>query len=447
MARATKQLLVIICCIVLLVLAISVLLFPLFSNFSAELIPVAYAASVPFGLDGKANGTWSSGTTITLGTLSTSYSNDVIIVSTGTYSTSSFCNVSSISDNLTTQLNYILRKQEAYKHTIITPYYIDEEEWYATWSSHGHIAIKVTLKSSTLLEGASVAFGVSFANTSSPFDSNSGLPAVNGSSAANPLVKVSTSNANDFIDGLVYSSSSGHASAGTGFTAICVGAYYGTQNDTVSSIQNSLKDSVTITTGNFAMIGDAVKESNAYKLSLKIEDCDLDNAISNAKVTMNNGSNYRTLSSSGGWANYTGVSTTSVTVNATYFGYTVNSTFTITMSATVTMNVKCTIYDLTARCVDSVRGDPLDGVKVVIYNSTYSTIVSGVTGAAGSVQLTKVPGASLNFTEYGGSSYSIKIGTSTVTISSDDSTQTLTCNRNYVSITDNVKLLSINKSH
>jgi hypothetical protein len=67
-------------------------------------------------------------------------------------------------------------------------------------------------------------FGVSGANTASPFDSNSGLPAVHNDNTGvpNPSVSMSTSNANDMIIGFVLFKSSGtySVSAGTGFTLI-----------------------------------------------------------------------------------------------------------------------------------------------------------------------------------------------------------------------------------
>jgi hypothetical protein len=79
----------------------------------------------------------------------------------------------------------------------------DYEEWYGIASSAlSSETITVHLSSSPADDSTITAFGISGANTASPFDSHSGLPAWASGSGGSPSVSISTSNAKDFIFGV-----------------------------------------------------------------------------------------------------------------------------------------------------------------------------------------------------------------------------------------------------
>lgn len=172
----------------------------------------------------------------------------------------------------------------------------------------------------------------------------------------------------------------------------------------------------------------------AYKLNLRVMDWDLTDAIANAYVTMNNGTDYVQVSDSNGWANYTGVSGT-VTVKVQYFGFWVNGTFSVTMDSDKTINVQCKLYDITVLVQESVQNAYLASANVTVYNSTSvqgNKIASGVTGNNGQVQLLNLPNNTLTFTQYGGASYYLVIGNTTQLVSSENQTITLTADQNSV---------------
>jgi len=118
-------------------------------------------------------------------------------------------------------------------------------------------------------------FGISGANTGSPFDSNSGLPAVHNDDTGvqNPTVSISTSNANDMLIGIVAFKSvrTYSVSAGSGYTLIGQGKNSGSSSlligedyEVVSSTQNNVPVSFS---GSKAasddyLIADAIKASS-----------------------------------------------------------------------------------------------------------------------------------------------------------------------------------------
>jgi len=181
-----------------------------------------------------------------------------------------------------------------------------------------------------------------------------------------------------------------------------------------------------------------------YNLNLHVRDWDLTDAIPNAYVTMNNGTDYVQASDSNGWANYTGVSGT-VTVKVQYFGFWVNGTFSVTMDSDKTINVQCKLYDVTVLVQESVQNAYLVSANVTVYNSTSvqgNKITSGVTGNNGQVQLLNLPNNTLTFTQYGGASYSLVIGNITQLVSSENQFITLTSDQNNVNTNNNYSIIA-----
>ncbi len=145
-------------------------------------------------LDGNASfhtstggGTAASGTA----SITTVNANDVIVVVITNFSGGGQT-ITGVTDNGSAGLTFTKRASGLGE--------FDTELWYAiSPSALTAESIKVTLSSATYL--AFTVFGVSGANTVTPFDPNVSLPAVGafGTSTANPSVTASTTNANDFI--------------------------------------------------------------------------------------------------------------------------------------------------------------------------------------------------------------------------------------------------------
>jgi hypothetical protein len=145
-------------------------------------------------------------------------------------------------------------------------------EWYATDSStfNGNIACNV---SSSDNFGCNV-FGISGANTGSPYDSNGALPAKNTGSASTPSVAtVSTSNANDILIGMVESQGSTTQTGGTCASGTCTLIQSETNTPVTASeylVVSSTQSSATVAFGTstgashaWAMIADAIKAASA----------------------------------------------------------------------------------------------------------------------------------------------------------------------------------------
>jgi hypothetical protein len=313
------------------------------------------------------------------------------------------------------------------------------EEWYTTWSSSGSLNITVAF-TATPSSANGTAFGISDANTTTIFDSNSGAnPSANSTtSSANPTVNIATSNVNDFIFGLETSNSTGIPTTGSSsYTGIQLGEYLGAEYKVVSATQSSVPVNFTLTTGSWCAIAGAVMQAS-YSLSLEIENYENNTAISGASVDMNNGTDNVVTSSSNGWANYTGVSG-SVIINVTYYGYLVNSTVSFSVSSNMILYVICNIYNITVSEIETVssHSGKLCGVNVTVYSSSGALIRSGVTAnSKGQVSLSALPNATLTFSQYAGSSYNLLIGNTTSSVSSDLMTITLTATQNNVTVTD-----------
>jgi hypothetical protein len=216
------------------------------------------STTASFCLDGSvSNTTGSSSSYRTIVSLTTTNSSDVIIISAGTYNTTALKTVSSISSSIK------FTKRKAWNYTA-SGHYTDEEEWYNNSASAGTYKIVISW-SGKCTDYDVVAFGITGANNTTPYDSNSALPAHASKSSTNPTLKnCSTTNANDMLLGLL-SDTAGTPSAETGFTAIKTGSYYGTEYKIVTSAQTSVYVNFTdSSSGYWALLADAVKKSNYY---------------------------------------------------------------------------------------------------------------------------------------------------------------------------------------
>ncbi len=216
------------------------------SQPSATALAVIPQSQVSMALDGKVHGSFTSGSSTTL-SLTTANANDVIIAVVAVNTTT----VSTISS---AHLNFTLRKREQVSGG---PYYLDV--WYAVAPvALSAEAITVTLSAalgSPYPYCTVDIFGVSGANTSTIFDSNSSLPAAVQSGD----VKLSTSNANDFILGAYRMATIPSPTAGTGWTQISGANYQLVEYQIVSSVQSSLDVAIGTGSGNDdAGIGDAI---------------------------------------------------------------------------------------------------------------------------------------------------------------------------------------------
>src|SRR2546425_1561059 len=192
--------------------------------------------------------------------LTTTNSNDVIYVSVtekgGT----------GINTPTATGLTFTLRKSAGTTPKFATYYAI---------ASSPLSAVSITATASGASYVIMNAFGVSGANTASPFDSNAAIPASNTGTGNSHSVTISTSNANDFLIGAVGiddpTDACSTATALGGFTKITdkgnVLRWGASEYKIVSATQTSL--SVTMSSNcssssTWVMIGDAVQAGSTY---------------------------------------------------------------------------------------------------------------------------------------------------------------------------------------
>lgn len=223
------------------------------TGFASSLFATSQSSS-KLAIDGPAtNATKGKGTTTSLTiSLSTKNSSDVMVVYAVSGNTAE---TMSIKD--TSALSWSVRK--SYVATKFATMY----EFYSV-SSHPLSSDKITVTQTKLDTLAIIGFGVSGADTSSPFVSNSGLPAIGRGWGTVPSVKVSTSHAYDLIFGFLAASGEPTISAASGFTLILTqrGTYPSASSEykVVSSIQTNL--SVNFKLGSnetWVAIGDAIK--------------------------------------------------------------------------------------------------------------------------------------------------------------------------------------------
>jgi len=231
-----------------------------FTLGASNSVQVGSAGSL--ALDGSASGT-SATATATTGTLTTSGTSDVIIVNAGT--SVSGTTVSSVT---ATGLTF------HHRVSVSLASVDEEEEWYATTTStfSGTISVTWSAAGNNVVE----AFGISGANTASPFDAQSGNPVTATGSGSNPTASITTSNANDFVFGLTEDARTSSSTCRTissatgtnineqnsGATTPCdgVGGEYVVESTTQSGLAVSFSLSSTSTT-QWTEIADAVQAS------------------------------------------------------------------------------------------------------------------------------------------------------------------------------------------
>ena len=168
-----------------------------------------------------------------------------------------------------------------------------------------------------------------------------------------------------------------------------------------------------------------------YSLNLRVMDWDLTDAISDAVVTMNNGTENIKISDDGGWANYTGVSG-SVNVSVAYYGKNVNDTE-IFVDEDTTLDLRCNLFDVTIKVLaDSAV---LCNANVTVYNSTTSEtnkIRTSFTNQTGYARLDNLPNATLTFTIYDGVGNILANTSRSITV--DEQTESVSITQNYSTI-------------
>jgi hypothetical protein len=234
----------------------------------------------PPSIDGTASKTFSGTNSGTTPTLTTTKTNDVIVVLASAEDLV-HSRLPSVSSVTATGLTFSHRSTE----TATTDLYLDEEVWYAVATSAFSGTITVTFTDSrTLDDAAVVAFGVANTNTASPWDSNVALPAVNtaASATAPTLSTLSTSNANDMVVGfsaMMSQAAGGNPTqtAGSGYTlilnAINGGGTYNDEASAEYAVVNVVQSGATVNFGTSAsgtepatgwnMVGDAIQGAGA----------------------------------------------------------------------------------------------------------------------------------------------------------------------------------------
>lgn len=184
-----------------------------FTVSTSGTLTATYTAE-PFGIDSNCEGfgSVSNGKTINTSSMTAQPNELIVIVITGN---SSSPTVSSVTENFGTHLTY--HAQVSYSSPsagqCLYVYYA------VTGSQTGSFKITVTMSSN--YNYCVQAFGVTGANTTTPFDTNSNLPAkATGTSSSLPTVTgISTSNANDMILAFEGQTSGTAQTRGSSFTA------------------------------------------------------------------------------------------------------------------------------------------------------------------------------------------------------------------------------------
>jgi hypothetical protein len=220
-------------------------------------------------------------------TLTTSKSNDVIVVEISTEDAQQYCgyhcNGNTMTVSSVTASGLTFHTRSTYQSQDQT--YQDLEVWYAIAATPlSSKSISITL-SGTPDDASVVAFGVSGANTVSPWDGNGALPATNtgngGHHGSNPSVSgISTSHSLDMLIGFQANGNtnnqcgSSESTPGSGYSLILDNTACGqnsgedasaeyqvvgsTQSGASASFGNSLNNGVT-----WMMIGDAIQGSSS----------------------------------------------------------------------------------------------------------------------------------------------------------------------------------------
>jgi hypothetical protein len=169
-------------------------------------------------------------------------------------------------------------------------------------------------------------------------------------------------------------------------------------------------------------------------------DWDLTDSIQDAYVYVDSGVK---ISDANGWANWTETSGT-LFVKVKWYGGWVNGTFMVEVDSDKTIDVRCNIFDITVTAIESEQGAVLQYVNVTAYNATNNMIQSGITDSDGKVYLTNVPNSTLNFTCYEDGSPQHVIANVTRTITTENQTETVICDQNCVSMSQEWGIIADN---
>jgi len=208
-------------------------------------------------LDGSVQAAHSAGV-ITLA-LTTAIANDVIIVGVHTQHKLAYSTVSSVTAAGVT----FAKRQSVAQIDGEGGTYFDDEEWYTTWTSSGLLTITVTLSVTPFYRAFGVAFGISGADTTTIFDSNAGANPTGTGWTTDPHVHITTSNANDFIFGLLGTNASTAPTVGAGYTQIQLAGFTSSEYMVVSATQAGTTVNFTLAKAAWSMIADAVIQGTA----------------------------------------------------------------------------------------------------------------------------------------------------------------------------------------
>ncbi|MEM3589413.1 MAG: DUF2341 domain-containing protein [Candidatus Bathyarchaeia archaeon] len=118
------------------------------------------------------------------------------------------------------------------------------------------------------------------------------------------------------------------------------------------------------------------------KLNLRALQWDQATPLAGATVYMNNGTEYSLAVSGGGWANFTGIYTTPVTIKVKWEDSWVNGSFSVAMDAHKTLNARCKVYanyGLNFKFNDGSTGFAPSSVSIQAPNGTVVSLSSPYT--------------------------------------------------------------------
>jgi len=189
------------------------------------------------------------------------------------------------------------------------------ETWYAiSAATQTNDVITVTYTAVSTYSNIEV-LSVSGANTATPFDSNGGLPAI---SSTNAPASVSTSNANDFIFGMISADDGDggtNLGAGTGFTLLDSANYNAQEYKIVSATQSGLSMAFTSVASYALSMADAIQAASST-VTQPIEIVTANSAPSATISISGCGASNSTFTANGNVHTYTGM-TASCTVTLT----------------------------------------------------------------------------------------------------------------------------------
>ena len=236
----------------------------------AAFLLFSHGAWAQLALDGHASGTSvSSSTVATSTTLTTTNATDVIIALVTSITTGAGPpNVSSISG---CSLSWTKRFSRG-NTLLATPDHGNADIWYATTSGTiSSCTVTANLSSTNADRSADITvFGISGANTSTPFDTNVALTGSSSSTSTSSTPRVfsglSTNNANDFVFAVTTANTTS-GNPGAGYTTIDVAHVTAGHQDNQYQIFSSTQSGVTVTFGSadqgngYVILIDAVQQA------------------------------------------------------------------------------------------------------------------------------------------------------------------------------------------